>query len=48
VNDYLVTGGISQSRITHKGWGTDMPIAPNRYKWGRDINRRIEVEFVGD
>lgn len=48
VNDYLVAGGISQSRITHRGWGSDKPIAPNRYKWGRDINRRIEIEFVGD
>ncbi|MFT4601658.1 MAG: outer membrane protein OmpA-like peptidoglycan-associated protein [Arenicella sp.] len=48
VNDYLVSKGISQSRITHKGWGAGNPIAPNRYKWGRDINRRIEIEFVGD
>lgn len=48
VNDYLVQNGIPQSRIIHKGWGSERPIAPNRYKWGRDINRRIEIEFVGD
>lgn len=48
VNDYLVLKGISQNRILHRGWGSENPIAPNRYKWGRDINRRIEIEFVGD
>jgi outer membrane protein OmpA-like peptidoglycan-associated protein len=48
VNDYLVLKGISQNRIMHRGWGSENPIAPNRYKWGRDINRRIEIEFVGD
>jgi len=48
VFNYLVENGISASRMIHKGWGQDNPIAPNRYKWGRDINRRIEIEFVGD
>lgn len=48
VYDYLVAHGIAESRLLHKGYGADNPIAPNRYKWGRDINRRIEIEFVGD
>ena len=48
VYDYLVANGISASRLQHKGWGSQNPIAPNRYKWGRDINRRIEIEFVAD
>jgi len=48
VYDYLVANGISASRLYHKGWGSGNPIAPNRYKWGRDINRRIEIEFVSD
>jgi outer membrane protein OmpA-like peptidoglycan-associated protein len=48
VYDYLVANGISASRLQHKGWGSQNPIAPNRYKWGRDINRRIEIEFVSD
>jgi outer membrane protein OmpA-like peptidoglycan-associated protein len=45
---YLSSNGIAESRMTHSGWGSTNPIAPNRYKWGRDINRRIEIEFVGD
>jgi outer membrane protein OmpA-like peptidoglycan-associated protein len=48
VYDYLIANGISASRLQHKGWGSQNPIAPNRYKWGRDINRRIEIEFVSD
>jgi len=48
VYDYLVANGIDSSRLIYKGWGSENPIAPNRYKWGRDINRRIEIEFVGD
>lgn len=48
VYDYLIANGVAPSRITHKGWGSQNPIAPNRYKWGRDINRRIEIEFVSD
>ncbi|MBK6951512.1 MAG: OmpA family protein [Crocinitomicaceae bacterium] len=48
VYDYLIANGISASRLSYKGHGSQNPIAPNRYKWGRDINRRIEIEFVAD
>lgn len=48
VYDYLIANGISASRLIYKGHGSQNPIAPNRYKWGRDINRRIEIEFVAD
>lgn len=48
VYDYLVLNGVAPSRLQHRGWGSENPIAPNRYKWGRDINRRIEIEFVRD
>jgi outer membrane protein OmpA-like peptidoglycan-associated protein len=48
VYDYLLSNGIAQNRLIHKGWGSENPIAPNRYKWGRDLNRRIEIEFVAD
>ena len=46
VYDYLVANGISPERLNYKGYGSANPIAPNRYMWGRDINRRIEIEFV--
>ncbi|MCB9224608.1 MAG: OmpA family protein [Crocinitomicaceae bacterium] len=48
VYDYLIAKGIAPNRIFHNGWGAEKPIAPNRYLWGRDLNRRIEVEFVSD
>ena len=48
VYDFLIAQGISATRLAYKGHGADNPIAPNRYKWGRDINRRIEIEFVAD
>ena len=48
VYDYLITNGISPERIIYKGYGSGNPIAPNRYLWGRDINRRIEVVFIRD
>ena len=46
VYDYLIANGINADRLSYKGFGADDPIAPNRYKWGRDINRRIEVAFT--
>jgi outer membrane protein OmpA-like peptidoglycan-associated protein len=48
VYDYLIAKGVAANRIYHKGWGSEKPLAPNRYKWGRDLNRRIEIEFVSD
>ncbi len=48
VYDYLISNGINESQVHYNGFGSAKPIAPNRYKWGRDINRRIEVEFMRD
>lgn len=48
VYDYLIANGIPASRLIYKGNGSENPIAPNAYKWGRDINRRIEIEFAAD
>lgn len=46
VYDYLLANGLSAKQVMHLGLGSENPIAPNRYKWGRDLNRRIEIEFV--
>ncbi len=46
VYDYLVSKGVPTDRLSFKGHGSEQPIAPNRYKWGRDLNRRIEVTFI--
>ncbi|NOQ75179.1 MAG: OmpA family protein [Crocinitomix sp.] len=48
VYDYLIAQGIAPERLIYKGYGSAKPIAPNRYLWGRDINRRIEVAFMRD
>ncbi|MFD1553083.1 hypothetical protein DNU06_12195 [Putridiphycobacter roseus] len=48
VYDYMIAGGLNANRIHYAGHGSADPIAPNAYKWGRDINRRIEVELVND
>ncbi|PWS27469.1 hypothetical protein DHW03_07655 [Pedobacter yonginense] len=50
--DYLVTKGISASRMTSKGYGEKMPIAPNTLKKGKDNpegrakNRRTEFKVT--
>lgn len=46
VFDYLVTNGIEKSRLTYQGYGEQNPIAPNRQRWGRDKNRRIEIKIT--
>ena len=42
VVDYLVSKGISQSRLSAKGYGPDRPVADNATKPGRSKNRRVQ------
>ena len=46
VYDYLISKGISSKQITHKGYGSSYPAFSNKYKSGRDNNRRIEVRII--
>ena len=48
VTHYITLKGINANRIHFIGHGSANPIATNTYKWGRDLNRRIEVEFMRD
>ena len=43
VYDYLVSMGISASRLTYKGFGATKPVAPNDSEEGRKLNRRTEI-----
>lgn len=42
VVDYLISKGISPSRLSYKGYGDTQPIASNDTEEGRAINRRVE------
>ncbi len=38
---WLVAGGVPQERVTAKGYGFEHPVADNRHKKGRQLNRRV-------
>lgn len=48
VVNYLISKGISASRLSAKGYGSSHPIAPNDTEEGRALNRRTELEITGD
>jgi len=46
VYDYLVGRGIDPSRLSYKGYGKRMPIAPNTTPEGRRKNQRVEIKII--
>jgi outer membrane protein OmpA-like peptidoglycan-associated protein len=46
VYDRLIEKGIAENRLFYSGCGDANPVAPNTYRWGRDLNRRIEVVLL--
>lgn len=44
--DYIASKGIDDGRITIKGFGPDMPIAPNDTEANRAKNRRVEMKIT--
>lgn len=46
VVDYLVSKGISATRLTYVGYGFDKPIATNETEEGRQLNRRTEFKII--
>jgi OmpA-OmpF porin, OOP family len=44
--DYLAAKGIDDGRITIKGYGSDVPVAPNDTEVNRAKNRRVEMKIT--
>lgn len=42
VYDFLVSNGITSSRMTYKGYGDSKPVAENNTEYGKSKNRRTE------
>ena len=43
---YLVAASIRSNRIVSKGYGMNMPVAPNDTENGRALNRRTELKII--
>jgi len=46
VYEYLISAGISESRLSFKGFGETLPIASNDTEQGRAVNRRTEFKVI--
>lgn len=46
VANYLVSNGVSSSRVRSQGFGMTMPVASNDTPEGRAKNRRVEIKIV--
>ena len=46
VKAYLVSAGISESRLTATGYGDTKPIADNKSKAGKAKNRRVDFKLA--
>jgi OmpA-OmpF porin, OOP family len=45
VFEYFFHKGIAISRMTFSGIGSSFPVAGNETEYGRQLNRRVEIEF---
>ena len=48
VKEYLIKKGIVSDRLMVKGYGEEQPVADNTTLEGREKNRRVEFEVMGD
>ena len=43
---YLIENGVTSERLSSQGFGESKPIASNKTKNGKALNRRVEVKVV--
>jgi len=48
VADYLVAGGVERDRLQAAGVGSTVPVADDSTRYGRSLNRRIEIALSND
>lgn len=48
VRKYLISQGVSEDRLTAKGYGSAMPVASNKDEEGKSRNRRTAFKIIGD
>ncbi len=48
VRDYLISQGVSSSRLTAKGYGETQPVADNKTAQGRAQNRRVVMKVTAN
>ena len=46
VKIYLIQAGIASNRLESQGFGPEKPIASNKNKKGRALNRRVEINLI--
>jgi len=46
VKTYLYNKGVSADRMVAKGYGKEVPVADNKTKEGRALNRRVELKRI--
>lgn len=46
VYNYFLEQGVAPASIIWKGYGSEFPIETNKYQWGREVNRRIEIKLI--
>ncbi|MBR3946227.1 MAG: OmpA family protein [Bacteroidales bacterium] len=48
VKDFLVSEGCDENKLQTIGYGRSRPVASNKTEEGRQMNRRVELRFVGN
>lgn len=48
VRKYLLEKGVTAERVEAVGVGSERPVATNKTREGRELNRRVEIQVVAE